>query len=331
MSERCHFILKNKERCKNYVVKTKGAIFCNVHKPKNTSDVTTKIVKQRQDILNAIKEKELEQKLQRNDSSIVKKQISDNEVKIDNQRKELKQGNLDLIQNQIPDFILHQKLQEILKLDIPLSSLSENELKNRKIYIASMNMRGIHSNCNNNLALKINVTSAQRTGSKYRSAFSPMHVDEYSAYKGYACFENYWQSGKVYQSIPHNITRRWWKEQKEAHRRYPKSKDIKILCAKFEDYGDVEMDYITSRKKVYVPEYYEKIKHNKVLREIINMNEDIIISDFDGPRDIDGNPICLEITKELLISKINDTRHPFGHGYIIAGIIAGYLPNDYVL
>jgi hypothetical protein len=65
-----------------------------------------------------------------------------------------------------------------------------------KMYVASMNMRGRWAN-----PIKINVTSSQAKTSKNRIAFSPMQ-EIINGYKGYYCFENYWQSGKVYENIP---------------------------------------------------------------------------------------------------------------------------------
>ena len=43
----------------------------------------------------------------------------------------------------------------------------------------------------------------------------------------------------------------------------------------------------------------------------------------------DGGVTCLEVTEELLIDKINDTRHPFGHGYVVASILAGIPVQNY--
>jgi len=66
-----------------------------------------------------------------------------------------------------------------------------------KVYIASMKMRGawapVPENC-----LRINVTSAQSKSSAYRLAFSPMTQ---TGYKGFLCFENYWQSAKRYEGL----------------------------------------------------------------------------------------------------------------------------------
>ena len=212
-----------------------------------------------------------------------------------------------------------------------------NEEKNKtagKVYIASMNMRGKWAEPILENSIKINVTSAQARANKNRLNFSPMTeiVNGFNGYKGYWNFESYWQSGKVYEDIPIEKTKRWWKELKEPKRRYPNSKGKKVLYALF-DGNDEKMDYITSRKKVYVPEYYELIKNKEMTlywKKMVKKGHNLIIYDFDGPRTINGDVICLELTKELLIEKINDTQYPFGHGYIVAGCISDISPNTYI-
>ena len=200
-----------------------------------------------------------------------------------------------------------------------------------KIYIASMNMRGKWADpiCDN--YIKINVTSAQVKKSKNRIHFSPM-TEIQGGYNGYWNFESYWQSGKVFENIPIETTKKWWRELKEPKRRYPKSKGNKVLYALFDD-NDEKMDYVTSRKKVYVPQYYDLIKDKDIIEEykqILMTGKNIIIYDFDGPRHINGNVLCLELTNDLLIDKINDTRHPFGHGYIVASCINTIHPSNYI-
>ena len=90
-----------------------------------------------------------------------------------------------------------------------------------KVYIASMNMRGkwADSSYIDNY-IKINVTSAQGKTNKNRLSFSPM-TEIQGGYKGYWNFESYWQSGKVFEDIPIEKTKKYWSELKEAKRRYP--------------------------------------------------------------------------------------------------------------
>ena len=198
-----------------------------------------------------------------------------------------------------------------------------------KIYIASMNMRGKWAEPLDNNTIKLNVTSAQSKTNKNRLAFSPMTPIK-DGYKGFWNFESYWQSGKVYENIDIEKTKKYWLNLKEAKRRYPGSKGKKVLYAIWEN---EKLDYIQSRIKVYIPEYYNLIKNSDVLKYWINEYNNgkiITIYDFDGPRMEDGNVMCSEVSKELLNRKLFETKFPFGHGYIIAGAIMGLELNDYI-
>jgi hypothetical protein len=203
-----------------------------------------------------------------------------------------------------------------------------------KVYIASMNMRGKRAIAPNG-AICINVTSAQAKQNENRKDFSPM-TEIVGGYKGYWNFESYWQSGKVFEGISEEITKAWWKSLKEPKRRYPGAKNMKVLYAKFDDI-DGKLDYVTSRKKVYVPEYYNLIKNRKMTKhwkKIIKKATDIVIYDFDGPRKTDKNCVgdvtCLELTKELLIKKINDEKFPFGHGYVVGACLLGIDYEEFI-
>lgn len=191
------------------------------------------------------------------------------------------------------------------------------------VYVASMNMRGKHAEYPKR-SFKVNVTSAQATESKNRRDFSPMTAVA-GGYKGFLCFENYWQSKKVYEHVSHEVTYEWWTKQDKPHRRYPGSKCKTVLGAKHGDYTSL-LNYVDSRKLVYVPEYNDLIQGREMLQfyqDQIAQGNDVTIFDFDGPRTPEGEVTCLEVTEDLLIEKINDLRHPFGHGYVIASILAG--------
>jgi len=192
------------------------------------------------------------------------------------------------------------------------------------VYIASMNMRGKHA-VHPEGSFKVNVTSAQATLSKNRRDFSPMTAVP-GGYKGYFCFENYWQSKKVYEHVSHEVTSEWWRKQENPHRRYPGSKGKTVLGAKHDDADTTLLNYIDCRKLVYVPEYSNLIQGREMLqfyKDQLAQGRNVTIFDFDGPRTPEGEVSCQELTQDLLIDKINDTRHPFGHGYVIASILAG--------
>jgi hypothetical protein len=86
------------------------------------------------------------------------------------------------------------------------------------------------------------------------------------------------------------------------------------------------MDYISSRKLVYVPQYAKLIENSEALgywRTQLQMGQNIIVYDFDGPRLEDGDVTSELCSLQLLRTKINDTRHPFGHGYVVAALLMG--------
>lgn len=192
----------------------------------------------------------------------------------------------------------------------------------RHIYIASMNMRGEWAKAPED-ALKVNVTSAQGKQNINRLTFSPMTPIE-GGYKDYWNFESYWQSGKIFEGIPEEESKRWWRSQMQPKRRYPKGKGKKVLHAKWED--GKELNYIDSRKVVYIPEYKALIKNTprvKELKKLAKQGNKIVVYDFDGPRKDNGDVLCLKVTKEMLKEKLYDPKFPFGHGYTVASLLAG--------
>jgi hypothetical protein len=190
-----------------------------------------------------------------------------------------------------------------------------------------MNMRGKWAKAPPKTT-KINVTSAQGTANKNRRDFSPMTE---TGYKGYYNFEAFWQSGKVYEEIPIEKTKAYWKKVKEPKRHYSGSKGKRVLHAQWSledglEQGEMKMDYITSRKLVYVPLYHEMIAMTEMAafwKEKIEGGASVVVYDFDGPRLEDGEVTCLEVTAELLQEKLHDTRFSFGHRYVVAAHLAG--------
>jgi len=195
------------------------------------------------------------------------------------------------------------------------------------IYVASMNMRGRwaplpHSDC-----VRINVTSSQPRTSKYRLALSPMTPLD-GGYEGYQCFENFWQSGKRYEGQSEEDVEKmlsWWKKQEKGKRRYTGGKGMRVTHAEF---GGKPYGYVESRKEVYVPRYAALVRPH-IDRLFGDVENDIVIYDFDGPRNSDGGVRCDEVTVDFLREKIHNTRFPFGHGYVVAGLLAGIEPYMY--
>jgi hypothetical protein len=218
---------------------------------------------------------------------------------------------------------------------------NESRRKNRqqkrkmgKVYIASMNLRGKWADSPDS-AQKINVTSAQGKASKNRRDFSPMTETWYkSPFDGteFYNFEAFWQSGKVYDGVPEEKTKKFWKNVREPKRRYPGSKGMKVLYAKW-DGNPEKMNWVDSRKRVYVPLYHDMMKDTEMANEwkkIVEEGVDVVIYDFDGPRLADGGVTCKEVDLEFLREKINDTRFPFGHGYVVAAYLSGIPINKFI-
>lgn len=196
--------------------------------------------------------------------------------------------------------------------------------------IYRMNLRGKWADSPAD-CIKVNVTSAQGLANKNRRDFSPMtHIE--GGYEGFWNFEAFWQSDKVFEGIPEEKVKAFWHKVSEAKRRYPGSKGKKVLYAHFE-HSDEKMDYVASRKKVYVPRYLDLMKDKEMAlywKEQVAKGQDIVVYDFDGPRKMDGEVSCVEVTQELLVEKINDTHFPFGHGYVVAAWLKGMSHESYL-
>jgi hypothetical protein len=83
-----------------------------------------------------------------------------------------------------------------------------------------------------------------------------------------------------------------------------------VLYATFDDHPE-PLDYVTSREKVYVKEYYDLIKDRARIHyyeQVLKSGRSITIYDFDGPRTEDGGVTCLELDLDLLRSKIQIKR-----------------------
>jgi hypothetical protein len=204
------------------------------------------------------------------------------------------------------------------------------------VYVASMKMRGTWAPKPDN-TLTINVTSMQSTTSQFRADFSPMSPIK-GLYKGFYCFESYWQAYKCFDYLGHltNPEKRlefiqWWKDLDTGKRRHPLCKKPPVHAI----YDDgIVRGYIDARKNIYVPQYYDLMINTesfKKCKKLVESGNNVVIYDFDGPRNNDGSNTCLEVNLEMLKNKINDVKFPFGHGYVVAAALMGYKPTDYCL
>ena len=95
------------------------------------------------------------------------------------------------------------------------------------------------------------------------------------------------------------------------------------------------MDYVSSRKEIYLKEYVRLVRQHSDLYEVKRMLEyglNIMIIEVDGPHEeslqyykdkydvpsdfIQSNSV--EANMENLSILLNDPKHPFGHGYCLA-------------
>ena len=202
-------------------------------------------------------------------------------------------------------------------------------------------------------AILVDVTSCQAKDNPNRLAFSPMHIHEGEMYTdpfGYkwSCFENAWQSGKVWKTekgkeVPHDLTLKKWQRRPiyKAHRKlsafYPKARKWTVVTSLFPEDPGHRFGYVESRKRVYVPRYAAFVRNRPHARQTLeglqelvrDQDRPIVIFDLDGPRDAAGRPECQRLTVELLRERIEDVRVPFGHGYVVAAMAAGIAEEAY--
>lgn len=98
------------------------------------------------------------------------------------------------------------------------------------------------------------------------------------------------------------------------------------------------LSYIESRKEIYVPTYCRLVKKEKQFKELedrVRAGENLLIIEVDGPHS-ESLPYYQEkygvdddfiIDNTMLINPrnldimLNDPKHPFGHGYCLAGAL----------
>jgi hypothetical protein len=163
-------------------------------------------------------------------------------------------------------------------------------------------------------------------------------------------FENYWQAGKIFKELGHvsedgTITEEWFKfrdygynkEKGDRHPKGTKSKEVKYVGANGKKYYKYYtaisscymnnvLDYIPSRKLIYAPVYAWLVCKTPAFIELkkqVDNGLKVQILDFDIL------PGSHKITLEFLKERINDPSTPFGHSYVLSGLLAGITPDQY--
>lgn len=151
---------------------------------------------------------------------------------------------------------------------------------------------------------------------------------------------------KQLNSDEYGITNEYWKWRNKGFScehpiRYPVGKNYSKKCMGAistipSETDEVELlGYIDARKKIYLPEYVKLVKKHptfKKLKEKLKKGINLLIIEVDGPhqeslsyyiekynvgKDFISDNTMLA-TKENLEIMLNDSRHPFGHGYCLA-------------
>jgi len=197
--------------------------------------------------------------------------------------------------------------------------------------------------------IRIDVTSCNKN-KKFASEISPFYIGPVVSSDGLVAqtFENLWQYGKVYPRIydenkkivpgvdengdPTIYFYEWRKrfyelkkEKGDRHPEFPSSirhRDC-LYMVYFDSNGKLEkLDYVASRKKIYIPQYAKLIVNTdsfKELKKLYESGKKIALCDFDaynyyGPK-LDQNTTIVDI--------VNDPQYKVGHGYIIKMLLQG--------
>lgn len=197
--------------------------------------------------------------------------------------------------------------------------------------------------------INIDVTSGSRNllGDRKIAAntLSPMKLGPVVDEQGNEAlvFENFWQGGKMWPTAGHikdgtesEPTANWFRFRAKVYAMQKgKRRPLPFRqygCATASRYNGRAYSYVDSRKHIYTRYYYQLIKHLPAIKEMQKMVADgkrLMIIDGDGaPRSL--YPHGLVLTEESWNQMINDPRHPFGHGYVVAAAVAG-LPERVIL
>lgn len=197
--------------------------------------------------------------------------------------------------------------------------------------------------------IRIDVTSCNKNP-KFVSEMSPLFIGPCVSSDGLVAqtFEDLWQYGKVYPKIYdenkkivagidengnptpefYEWRKRFYalkKDKGDRHPAFPSSirhRDCKYMVY-FDENGNLEkLDYVTSRKKVYIPEYAKLVVNTDSFKELKKQYESgakIALCDFDA-WNYYGPNLDQDVT---IIDVVNNPQFKVGHGYVIKMLLQG--------
>ena len=139
-----------------------------------------------------------------------------------------------------------------------------------------------------------------------------------------------------------NILPAYWQWREKVmnhnyHLRYPvgKAHASKCLFAIPEDNLNERLDYVESRKRIYAKLYIDLVRKHPKYQELLdklNNGTNLLITEVDGPhresldyykeKYLVGDDFItadsMEADDHYIGIMLNDTKHPFGHGYCLA-------------
>lgn len=119
----------------------------------------------------------------------------------------------------------------------------------------------------------------------------------------------------------------------------------KCLYSIPEDDINVRLNYVEARKQIYLKSYLEAVVKESQYKELskrLAKGENLLIIEVDGPHQesldyyiqtygvskLFIQESTVRATKRNLELLINDTKHPFGHGYCLAAALLGITEEE---
>lgn len=164
------------------------------------------------------------------------------------------------------------------------------------------------------------------------------------------------REAEIHMNDDGSMTDEYWSWRRDGlsnpyHVRYPVGLKHRHNCLHVLTDDGVTLDYVQSRKQIYFKYFVESIqtdlntdsrgrtslKRLNDLKRLYEKGEKFVIREPDGPHqeslqyyidkyDVDESFIqggTMECTAQNLCTMVNDTKHPFGHGYCLAAYLQG--------